>query len=143
MTFVVSYFVLLTDFLVSPAGIFIIYGDVLFEKFCNFAVFFIFVMISAYALKTVASQFELLLLIKSEVLFQWIYLWCDIEWNIVIGLLIEPEIFSLYGGTFGTFWFSFYCDSEHVLKFERALGQFLVRLNECLLQNISKDYFHI
>ena len=61
---------LLTDFLVSPTGIFIVYGDVLFEKFCNFAVVFIFVIISAYALKTVTSQFELLLLIKYEVLFQ-------------------------------------------------------------------------
>ena len=80
---------------------------------------------------------------KHEVLFQWMYLWYDIERNIMIGLLIEPEIFSSYGGTFDTFWFPFYCDSEHVMKFERVLGQFLVRSSERLLQNISKNYFHI
>ena len=67
------------------------------------------------------------------------YLWCDIEQNIVTELLIEPEFFSPYGGTFDTLWFSFCCDSEHVMKFDRVLGQFLVRSNERLLQNISKD----
>ena len=45
--------------------------------------------------------------------------------------------------TFDTFWFPFYCDSEHVMKLERVLGQFLVRSNEQPLQNISKDCFHI
>ena len=84
------------------------------------------------------SQLELLFRMKQETLFQWMNLWCDIEWNIVIGLLIEPEIFSPYGGTFDTFWFPFYCDSQHVMKFERALGQFLVISEERLLQNITK-----
>lgn len=51
-------------------------------------------------------------------------LWCDVEWNIMIRLLIEPDIFSPYGGTFDTFRFPFYCDSELVIKFERVLSQF-------------------
>ena len=59
----------------------------------------------------------------------------------MIGLLIEPEIFPPFGGTFDTFCFVFNCESEHEMKFERALFQFLVRLNECLLQNIFKCLF--
>ena len=70
---------------------------------------------------------------KPEALFQWMNLWFDIEWNIVIGLLMEPEIFSPYGGNFDTFWFSFYCQFEHVMKFYRVVGQFLVRSEERIL----------
>ena len=68
-------------------------------------------------------------------------LWCDVEWNIMIRLLIEPDIFSPYGGTFDTFRFPFYCDSELAMKFNRVLGQFLVRSTQRLLQNISKWLF--
>ena len=56
----------------------------------------------------------------------------------MIGLSIEPEIFSPYGGTFDTFWFPFYCDSEHVIKFEIVLDQFPVISEERLGQNITK-----
>ena len=84
-------------------------------------------------------QFQLLLWMKLEALFQWIN--CDVTLYCDSGLLIEPEIFSYYGGNFDTFWFLFYCDSEYVMNFEKVLGQFLVRLNDHLLQNISKWLF--
>ena len=85
------------------------------------------------------SQFELLLWKKPEAMFQWMNLWCDIEWNIEIELLIESDIFSPYGGTFDVL-FLFHCDSEHVMKYETVLCQFLVRLNEWISLD---DYFRI
>ena len=117
----------------------ITYRGIYFEKFCNIAIRFIFVIISAwFRNKVMTWQFELLLWMKPEALFQWMNLWCDIELNVVIRLFTESEIYSPYSGTFDTFWFPFYCDSEHLMKFERVLVQFLVRSEERLLQNISK-----
>ena len=107
-------------------------GTLLFSYFCNN---------SCSEFRIMSSQFELFLWMKPEALFQWMNLRCHIEWDIVTSLLAEPEISAPYGATFDTLWFPFYCEFEHAMKFEKLRGQFLVRSNDRLLQNISKWLF--
>ena len=90
-------------FFSTTSGIAIIYEGILFQKFCSLLLLICYFVIT---FRVLTSQFERVMnetwgTVSMNQLLMWF------EWNIVIGLLIEPEIFSPYGGTFDTFWFSF------------------------------------